>query len=864
MRHLNKSNIFLAGIFFLMIFVGMKIFRMEFPITNFDNLVFSMATAKNIDISKAILWYMAYAVPICFLFAWLFEKSFLYDKAKNFFAQLEVKKDEKTLFLMIVLLSFLILCEHNTVTLIFAAGFALISLFGRNDEVSVTAWLSSIYIFAVPIFCLSQYVRHPENVFLIFIAVTSIYFCLAKNFSKIFARLYPFLIAGISSLILLTVLEILLVRGFTVSEKILFVPYIFAAAAGIFLKTNPEKNYEQKILRGSIILIMLSAVPILGNAQWPADFFEGSNHGLSIQEFVQYGELPLISNFDAHMLFHTLSGLIWFGLTGDYIGAMFSPYTNMIQVMIGVPSFFYLFTKFLPERQAFILVVFFPLLITTLILPGLIVLPTFIFWKRNPNFFRSLIVQITISALCLYRIDLGVSFGFALFAVPILFCLLKKNYKSLREYIFAAVLWASTFFAVVFFVLNFEFAEEFFTAFNSNQHWALGDLGETKRVIFLYFIMPAIMAILFLPVARRILDKSETENDWIILFLYLTFIFGIQRIIVRHTYAEMNPDPLKFILIALLIVNFCKAYKAVVFSGIWFVILAIFMHLNHISVISSLASTAAAVTSVHSQQHQYFAEFNENDQTQMDLMKKFFDENLHEDETYFDFTNLSLFFAITNRKNPVYINQCPAMINSVKKGQLLALGDLEKSKSKIKFVTMPYTSIPYLDGILNCDRYYLLSEWIYKNFQPYQPLGYLFIWKLKDNVSTESLNYNYEPAEYHIHNLGYIPQLLGKSSVQSEIIELPAAGNGLYNLKNVIGKAGFISMEISSDSDEEIQFKIKGNAVNDVVYRFQITEGTHVYRFRVSSEMLWHSGKLETLDVENLPVNKIYFEEINK
>ena len=157
---LNKSNVLLLPIFLFMIFVCRKIYLMDFPITNFDNITFGMATAKNIDISKAILWYTAYVLPICFLFAWLFNKSALYDKVKNFIGEIKSTKDETTLFLMTILFSFFILSAHEANSLIFAVGFALISLFGRNDEVGVTAWLSSLYIFAVPIFCLSQHIHY--------------------------------------------------------------------------------------------------------------------------------------------------------------------------------------------------------------------------------------------------------------------------------------------------------------------------------------------------------------------------------------------------------------------------------------------------------------------------------------------------------------------------------------------------------------------------------------------------------------------------------------------------------------------------------------------------------------------------------
>ena len=840
MGNFIKPNILLIPVFLLMIFLGRKICQMDFPITDFTNITLSLATLRNVDISKAALWYLVYVLP-------------LYDKVKNFLCDIKITKNETTLFLMIILFSVLILGTHDGAILILASCFALISLFGRNDEVGVATWLSSLYIFSIPFFCLSQYIhRHPEHVFFIFAIISSIYFCLAKNFSTIFTKLYPFLLASISSFILLNVLEILSVRGFSVSVNFLFVPYILAALACIFLKFNPEKNYERKILRGTIILMVLSATPALGYGGY-IDFFEGANHGLSIQAFIQYGDLPLINNLDAHMLSYTLSGIIWFALTGDYVGAMLSPYASMILNLIAYPSLFYLMTKFLTERQAFIILAFFPFVTLMALFGGCVTIPVLIFWKNNPNFFRSLIVQITISALCLYRIDLGASFGFALFLCPIIFCIIHKEYRHLRDYFIAAILWASAFFAVVFFGLNFEFVKEFFTAFNSNQHWAYGDLGDSTRVAFIYFIVPAVTAILFLPIIRRILNKKDFENDWLILFLYATFIFGISRMMARHTMIEFNPIifAAEFLLLAFLLINFCKAYKAVVFIVTFFLLMVSGTNAPQLPSITFLQTVNAAINSVHNEQRQYFSNFTAEDVTQIDLMKNFFDENLLDDETYFDFTDQSLFFVATNRKNPIYINQCPAMINGVK-GQLQALSQLEMKKSKVKFVV-----------IWNCDRYYLLTEWICKNYQPYTQVGNFFVWKLKDTAQNP-LNYNYELPGNHFHNLGYIPYLWGQSSIQAVDTEIPSLNNGVWNLTKLTGKVGFITLEISSEVDSEVNFKVKGSEINEIIYQFKINQGTHLYRFRISSDILWYSGKIETLEVENFHVNKIYFEEVSE
>lgn len=862
-----KRNIFLLLIFAVMSFVAAKIWFMDFPITDFDNLILGMATAKNINISKAILWYTLYAVPLCLLFAWRFNASALFDKAKKFFSKIKINQSEENAFLMLIFLAFLILGVQNFVIFNFACAvsFGLIWIFANEKETALAAWISLIYIFSLPIFCIAQYFSNAEELFAIFIIGAAVFISFIKNFQAVFSRLYPFLFAGIADFILLNALEILLVRGFTISDQILIAPYVLALIACIFFKPSANKNYEQKILRGTLVLMIFSFSPTLGNGGY-IDFFEGANHGVSIAEFANSHALPLIDNLDAHMLAYTLGGIIYFILTDDYTGALISPYSMWILSLISVPSFFYLLKKFFSERQSLIILAIFPFGGVSTIFPGFIALATFYFWKKNPNFVRSVAVIAAISFLCLYRIDLGASFGFALFVCPLAFCAFKRQKKILAQYILATVVYSAIFFVIVFYCPDFQFAKEFLMAFSSNQHWAYGNLGNFARVFPMYFILPAVISILFLPVLKKFFNQCEEENHWVIIFLYATFVFGITRMMVRHTFVELTPSTYaaEIFLFAFLIINLCTRYKAAIFAGIFFIFITTATPLNQSSTILQLIQTGVTVNSIHLQQRQYFAYFTEDDKNQIELMKNFCAANLQSDETYFDFTNQSLFFAFTGKKNPIYINQSPSMINGTK-GQLQALEQLEKSK--VKFVVMPYlqrANVPYscytsIDGLLNSDRYYLLTEYIAKNFQPYQQVGNFFVWQKKNSESPQHLNYNYELPENHFHNLGNIPYLWGKSSISSDETEIDS-----QNLQNVAGKIGFLSLEISSDENFETQIIIHGEGINDIVYSFKVKQGTHLYKFRVSSDILWHSGKIKTLNTGTLQVKRIFFQEVKK
>lgn len=868
-----KHGIFLFLALAVLFFVSLKIFSMDFPITNFDNLTLGMATAQNIDISKVILWYMIYTVLLCLFFAWLFNGSVFGERVRNFFEKKDIQVNGTDAFFILILVSIIILSEQNFLTLVLALSFLLMMFLSQEKELAIFSWAVTIYSFYLPLSCIGRYfpVIDEKIFFAIVILISSIIFCFVKNFSDAWAKLLPFVIAAIFSFILFNVIEISYFRGHSISNKILVLPYILALLSWKFFPLDKNKDYGKKIAYGGVILIALAFTPHLKEIGY-VDFFEYANHGLTIQELIANQGLPLIDNLDAHMLAFSLPGILYFIITGDYLGSLFSIYTPMSLMVFGVPSMFYLMKKFFNVRQSFLILALFPMggnfYDIVYIFPGFIAVAIFVFWKNNPTFLRSLALQISVSLMCLYRIDLGASFGIALFLTPIIFCIVRKQKKLLAQYILSAILWASLFFTAVY-GIGFKFWEDFLTAFNSNQHWAICSLGIIPGVYVIYFIVPIFIAIFFLPLIKRILKHQEEENDWLLILLYFTFILGISRMMVRHTLIEplISTFTPEIFLLAFLAISFCKRCKETLFVGILFILTLICAQIKYEPLILHMNKIPYTIDFMNNQKWDIPSMLMEEDKSQIESMKKFCDENLKADETYFDFTNQSLFFAFIGKKNPIYINQCPAMINGVK-GQKQTLEQLKDSK--VKFVFMPYLqrqNVPYLayegvDDTLNCDRYYLLLEWIAKNYQPYQPVGNFFVWKEKDNSLPQDLNYNYEPEIYHGRNFRNIPFLWGKTDIQSKDTKIAMTENNLWDLKNVSGKVGFIALEISSEADYDAQIKITGKDISDIFYNFKLNAGTHIYRFRVSSDILWYSDKVEFLHTDNLSVNQVTFQEV--
>lgn len=895
-----------AGIMFL---TSIKIWMMDFPITqtNISDIILGMAAAKNIDIKSLIMWYAIYAIPMSIVMAYLLHRNGIYKKIWGKWKNISCKWDEKDAFIGFVILEHIIMGSRNWVSIFMVCSLLIAWWYLRRRKIKfdkvdgITAWLSLIISFYIPITYLGQYLQ-TEVCLVVFCLAAIIYVC--KNIYKegwineIYARIYPFIIAGIFSSLLLAGLEIVLLRGKNAADWLLLIPYLLAVIYSVTTQKHSAKNFDNKMLIGCTVLLLFTYLPALGQTGY-IDFFEGANHGLSIQEAINGTGVPILNNLDAHLLSATIAGGLYYYLTGDYTGALFAPYNDLICMSLGIFSIGYLLRRFFSAKETFILLVMFPWAKIAVYFCGFIVYIAFVWWKKQHDFWRSTLVWSAFTIICVYRIDMGASFGAALVVCPLVYCFLKKNYKDLVVYAVAGSVWIGV---MITFAWQFAVSSgieplgrmvEFLTAFSSNQHWALGNLGSFFRAYWFYFLLPTFFAAFMITVVKHIIDKNERKNEWIIFFLYLTFLFNIPRMTVRHTLFEQTAAPyaVPLILIALILMMAWKYQRTSMFTAM-FLLFSLMIVPGHKDKVleTNIVNSIKLIQAVHAQEHTLY-KINNVDAKQIAEHTKFFTEKLHAGETYFDFSNQSLFFAFTKKNNPIYINQCPGMING-NKGQLQALVHLKEMKPR--FVVMPYKHrinekngeiSPYgglseIDGLLNLDRYYHITEYITDNYRPYCTMGNFALWCLKseydalceedklNNIQCEYIDYTYEQQDNHLHELGYIPYLWGNCTFEGEIIDFVIeTEKGKYEIADnvaVMGDSGFIGLQIESDHDGEAKVIMKGDGIENITYKFAIKEGKHLYRLRVSNDLLWFSHRIEELIVngEDANVLNVYFEKI--
>lgn len=108
---------------------------------------------------------------------------------------------------------------------------------------------------------------------------------------------------------------------------------------------------------------------------------------------------------------------------------------------------------------------------------------------------------------------------------------------------------------------------------------------------------------------------------------------------------------------------------------------------------------------------------------------------LKDNETFVDFTNQTLLYSLSGKYNPVYVNQSPGFLSG-ELSQKLFIDEIKKSEKKAVIALLPANEkLPLglsLDGVMNSFRYYLVAEYLYKNYEPLEIVGDYAIWVKKE------------------------------------------------------------------------------------------------------------------------------------
>jgi hypothetical protein len=566
--------------------------------------------------------------------------------------------------------------------------------------------------------------------------------------------------------------------------------FLIIAFVGFLLRKKEKTLPLLKKVFYPILVVGLSAlsaqIPL--TTTYSADLFETANSSILISDYLNFGKVPVVEHYGGHMMSGVWEGIIYGLLNNDKAGAIFSPYSGFIVVIISL-IFYYLVSFIWSQDAALMTTLLFPFYgITNYYIQGaLIALAAAAYVKKNTNV-RAVLLWLACAWCTLYRLDLGFAFDFALVVALGLYVIATKNKHALKQLFITLVsvlllfglAWGAI--CIGHHVNPISRLLEFVKVSASNQDWAYNNIGNNGLAAYswAYIFVPLAVAvvIVYLILDREFRGKIGNEKWVLLLCIGFSYFFNFSRGLVRHSLAEM----------ALTIVMwsaylFISIFVAIKFEKKLFLPTLIgFTLLNSLFAgngnfvsypitDSAYSKIDPMVESWHIARFAYDeapdgempetywkkiqdnqmvvnrAEWNDGLKSQIIPVKTITDALLKDDETFVDFTNVTFMYSALGRLNPVYVSQSPLQLSGEYTQQQF-VEEIARNPEKNPIVLMPrYNNMGHagvaLDGLANNYRNYIVAEYLYKNYRPLCGYGEFAIWCLKDR---------YEKLKESFHN----------------------------------------------------------------------------------------------------------------
>lgn len=655
----------------------------------------------------------------------------------------------------------------------------------------------------------------------------------------------------------------------------------------VFCNTERISKFKYDSLYCTAILISVSSImvqPQLQSILRLEDMFETANHGLAIYEFFEYGKIPILETFDAHMFQNSIWGIVYNILNMDLYGAMFVTYGVYI-IPIRILILYKILELCFDSDFAFFISIVFPVSLPIFWSDfALISILTILYAMKKNNIVGYILYWISIAAICMYRLDTG--FAFTVSTILVFFTMYFLNKKSLNLKYFvlsfiSVIAVSASFYFVICMIKNINPIErifEFVSIAMSNTNWAYESIGDTDKLVFsiAYIFVPfsAIVCVFTIFINLKSIGYMKSS---ILLCLLFAYFLNLPRAFVRHSLVEMSLGIVFFsttLSISILPAIF-KNRKEIFVIVFLFTVVVSNMFKTDLNFDSDNLLNSSIVrfsknefkTDIHQKIQRVVIENEDEYRYAVDAI----DSILYGDETYLDFTNQTMLYVLAQKEKPVYINQSPALLNG-DYSQLKFIEQIERDNDRVKFALLPSRGgflFQNLDSIPNPYRHYRVAEYIYINFRPLCIFGDYVMWCKKedfDSISNRDFKYSICDYEYgsleelHTYNLEQLPYIwaMYDREQNDSLISFETEADLLqYDLDiSSISKSdgNYIFLELYSETDGNcsLQFGYRDNLKFKQLnqFNFKLKSGLNRYAVRVSTDFFWYTSKIDSFKIE--------------
>jgi hypothetical protein len=708
-------------------------------------------------------------------------------------------------------------------------------------------------------------------------------------------------------------------------------------------------NWKKWAYPCMVIGVTFLSIQIPMQSVYNPDIFEGANYGVLISDFFNYGSIPLVEHYGGHMMTGVWEGVLYGVINNDFAGAIVSPYANIVLVALAI-IFYYFIKNIWNSDIALMVTLFFPFMdYWTYYGLGMMICLAVLGYIKKKTYVRALLVWLAFIWCALYRLDLGFAFGLASIIVLIIYVLINKCWDSMRQLAITLFGCAGVGLTAWFVICGIKGINpikrllEFIKLSLSNQNWAYHSIGNTANTVFgnVYLVLPFVVigCLLFVFLSREMRKKAEGIEFVILAMLGISCLINYSRGLVRHSLMEMQTGVIVWTAYVFL------AYFYSCYKNNKKVFLPTFMLLMLVNTLfvqdeNYNAKSIADNSVVYPEKiveswtmpsyvggTQTYWETIKAEETVVqrvllseELVKMssqyeiVLNALLEDDETFVDFVNKTMLYAITGKKDPAYVSQSPLQLS----GEFTQEQFIEQIEG-VPIVVMPIDPNDYkasisMDGITNSYRYYIVSEYIYANYMPLCRYGDVYaIWCLKSrydgyinklnslmlnttdaNVGTIDYGYDgpYEKVDdnenviyayragIHNYDVNQLPWIWANYDLEKvsdgKVVTETEYKDGLYHinegavdytnagtyLKIHAIYNGYDNGTLYKDDDEIVWTTVvmgkyeNGEFAEKAKYKMGIKEGESDYLIRVSADYYWYLGEVNAIKI--LPEGNVY------
>jgi hypothetical protein len=917
-----KSFTFFTALFVSIFLLQLLYQNSSFELFEMHKLIISQATADGISIqSRVDLFYGLIFKLIVLLLINLSIFHFVFQRIK-------IQKQQESVLLLLssigISITLIQVIGVETEMLIYLMSFLLfykIIIYGfansgiKSFKIFKAEVLSnSILSYGFLVYFAFLYLTGTEHFLLVY--VFSVFFLTAvfliiNLFSKLTFRQINHLFIPLIFLSVLSFLTIELVilqyqkgydfLGYRKLYLLLFTLSLIVFYGFIYFKKKKLKNTTfifRRYLAPSIIIAYCLLIYYFPIIQQNTELFELGNPANAIMRMFKFGEIPFVDFMSSHMLAEQWYGIIYSLIFGYNNELDFQIYFFFNRLLFLLVVYFVLNKLFKRPAFSLLFVMAFPFL-TEVFSNDLIycILPFFIIQQILKESKTKLYFFLFASVILLivWKIDAGYAALISSFFYFLFLTFTKTisiQWKHLFKGFFIAI---AIILGLLIVAILLRGGDTILENFRVALHYVSGNQAHGYSEIaykyphqfyISYFFLPLISVLSILYIGFRLWKKCELLNirksDVLILhtslFFFLISLANAQRGIVRHGYAENNDGAVIttfYFALTLLTVFVLRNYVVknrftLFYIGCFslFLIFRFFPYQPEFGTFDKAIKKNAFITlnvdiakktelRRTKPDHGFYA-------SELKDFKNFLEDNLAGKETFLDFSNTPMLYYYSGKEVPGYF--CQNLQNSVDDFSQLHLLNAVNPQAVpvVVFSSYPKSWFDETDGIPNSMRYYLVAEYIYKNYEPYSIISEKRIWiakdfkikndylALKDSVSESPEVYNYKKTAHYIHDFYQRNSFEDLETIQEWKTQL-ADPISIRDLANTNSHA-YLLFEFNDDFDKTTKSLILQDSLGNKLdlFKFEINkELGNKYMIRISNSYHWHNGNATFFELEN-------------